>query len=81
MSAQTRSAVEEAIAAHISDENGGALLTGFILVATGVSPEDQTGTRYSTLEPDTQPVHVSLGLVEYLRLQQHGDLNPTDVDD
>lgn len=70
MSDATRKAVDEAIAAHIADENGSAYLTGYVLIATGVSPEDDGGTRYSVLEPADQPVHVSLGLAQYLGMLQ-----------
>jgi hypothetical protein len=66
MSQQTMDAVEKAIAEHLADANEGAYLTGYLLIATGVSPKDEGGTRYSVLEPEDQPVHVSLGLASYL---------------
>lgn len=80
MSDQTHQAVEDAIAAHIADANGGALLTGYVVIATGVSPEDETGTRYSMMEPRTQPTHVSLGLVQYLSYMQRENINDEDVE-
>jgi hypothetical protein len=68
VSAETLHAVEDAVAAHIADANGGAYLTGYVLVATGVSPEDEIGVRYSIAEPVSQPPHVTLGLIEYVRM-------------
>lgn len=71
MSEATRKAVDEAIAAHIADVNGSAYLTGYIVVAVGVAPSDEPGeSRYSIWAAENQPLHVGLGLAQYLRIQQ-----------
>jgi hypothetical protein len=66
MSDTTRQAVEDAIATHVADEKPGAYLTGYVVMAAAVLPEDDDITNYQSILPATQPLHVSLGLATIL---------------
>lgn len=78
MSAQTKAALEVAIAAHLADEMDGAILTGYAVVACGPRVEamdDRTSYHYEF--PPSQAFHSSFGLgqmlVGYLEDVRHGD--------
>lgn len=66
MSAQTKRALDEAIAAHVEDEAGsGNVVTGYALITSHSTAEDfdEEITRYLTDYADRQPFHVGLGLI------------------
>lgn len=68
MSTETKAAMEAAIAAHMA-EDGGGILTGYVLKATSVSMGDDIGTVHSQWDYlDDQPIHVTLGLTEALHI-------------
>jgi len=67
VSAHTKQALDDAIAAHVADEyeQDAMLCTGFVLIAACSTPEDFDDeiTRYLTEYTERQPFHTSLGLV------------------
>lgn len=67
MSAETKAALDAAITAHVTDETGGALVTGWVVQAAGIKGEDMDeGVSYLYREiPDRQPAYVTLGLLDY----------------
>lgn len=68
MSDTTWQAVEDAVAAHLADESDGALLTSWVLAATGVSAADEDRTsRYLHANSDG-PWHPLLGLMHMQRV-------------
>jgi len=74
MSAETRAALEDAIAAHIRDENDGAILTGFVAIACGVSAQDERpATRYSFCDGGV-PWHQTAGLLKYATAHHDDEL-------
>ena len=62
MSEETERAVEDAIRAHIADENDGAFLTSWHVVAAAAIPDNPDATIYQYLTSDG-PGHVMLGLL------------------
>lgn len=69
MSAETKAALEAALAAHIADETDtGAILTGYVLHAsyidTGLDSRGSTG--YFAEFHEGQPYHVGYGLAHQL---------------
>jgi len=70
VSDKTRTDIEDAIRAHIADEStNGDMLTGFIVLATSfpAALTDDGFASYWRIWPDTQPIHISLGLMEQYR--------------
>ena len=69
MSADTKAALEAALNAHITDVTDGDILTDWTLIAATTSVENiGTGTtRYFCEGNDGQPVHVTIGLLQYGR--------------
>lgn len=67
MSAETRAALEAALAAHIADRCDGAIVTDWALIAANSSLDDLgTGrTSYFVEANENQPVHVMTGLFRY----------------
>ncbi|NED96460.1 hypothetical protein G1H11_14210 [Phytoactinopolyspora alkaliphila] len=63
MSAETARALEEALRAHVADEDDGSFVTGWIIIAAAAMPEDGDATSYSYITPEMQPVHASMGLL------------------
>lgn len=68
MSAATKNAVDQAIAAHVADEGDGHLLTGWVLIAAGMNGDnfERESTNYFYELADKQPFHSSLGLARRL---------------
>lgn len=66
MSAETQRALEEAFAAHVADELDGAMLVNFVGIAAAVKPADSVTVTHYLRAASDQPLHVSLGLSEYL---------------
>lgn len=68
--------LEEAIDRWFAIMHPGVIRTGYVLQLSGVSPlDDSDSTRMTFSVPDEQPLFVSLGLIEYARLeaaQWHG---------
>ncbi len=76
MSAETKAALDDAIAAHFADEHDGAILTGYVLQAQGkgfTDEDDDDKTRYLRATADGQSFTILLGLVEWLRLMVRAD--------
>lgn len=66
MSDATKRAVQDAIAAHIADENEGEsaeLLTDWVFVAAAAIANDAECTSYWFLSNDGIPYHSQLGLL------------------
>ena len=65
MSAQTKTALDEAIAAHVEDETPGTVVTGYALIVSNATVDDYDDevTRYFCEYADRQPFHVAIGLV------------------
>ena len=65
MSAITKSALDDALAAHIADESHGALVTGYALYASTQTLEhfDREATGYFAEYAQGQAHHVAIGLV------------------
>lgn len=87
MSAETKRALDEAIAAHIADDAPGAVVTGYALVVSNATPDDfdRNRTRYFFEYADRQPFHTALGLVRrhmlYLDGQGYGFADDEDDDE
>lgn len=74
MSGDTRAAVEDALRAHLKDEHDHAILTGYLIVACGVSAEDsEPATRYEFLN-GAAPWHETAGLIRYAERYHDDDL-------
>lgn len=77
MSAETRRALEDAIAAHVASEydDPQTLVTGYALIVSGQRPRDfdDETTCYLVEYPERQPFHVGLGLVHRHRLIIEGE--------
>lgn len=70
MSDKTKAALDEAIAAHFADEQGGAILTGYVLQAKGqgFAAEDSDRTRMLRAIAEGQDYITTLGLVDWMRI-------------
>jgi hypothetical protein len=79
MSRDTRTALEDAIRAHIADETDGAYLTDWVLTTAAVLDDDPNAHVYTT-ETSHSAVHVRLGLVRYAAIMADR-LVPPDEDD
>lgn len=69
MSAQTKSALESALQAHISDESDDEqLVTGYILgcAITSFREEEAYPHSYWFEQPDGTPAHVARGLADII---------------
>lgn len=64
MSAETKAALEDALAAHLADERDGMVI-GYVLYAAYTNAELDTDdvNGYYFLRPAGQPYHSSLGLM------------------
>lgn len=80
MSDEADEALEQAIAAYMATRGDGAYLTGYVLIASGADADSAEITRYVSTIPDTQNLHTTLGLVEYLRMEVRGEI-PDDDDE
>lgn len=71
MSAQTKAALDEAIAAHVADvQDGGGIVTGYVLLTSSANVEQlkNEATAYLFEAAELQPFHVGLGLAHRLIL-------------
>ncbi|MGK0740408.1 hypothetical protein ACSHWG_00765 [Leucobacter sp. Z1108] len=68
MSEQSKSALDAAIAAHVADESGSSMVTGYVLCVAhqGIEDMDAGRTRYLGGFADNQAYHSALGLAGYL---------------
>jgi hypothetical protein len=77
VSAETKAALDAAIAAHVADESEqpGTIVTGYALIASHATTEDFDAERtgYLAEYADRQPFHVGLGLVHRHRLMLEQD--------
>ena len=79
MSAETGAALAEALAAHVSDELGGRMCSGWLLIGSAVNG-DQVGNGGASYHYETMPgqsYHASVGLAVLLERW----LSPTDFGD
>jgi hypothetical protein len=62
-----REVLEDALRDYVAERTDGAILTDYFVVAASTEFEDiGTGsTLYMFLTPETQPAHVSMGLLAY----------------
>lgn len=69
MSAETKTALEAALAAHIADVTEGDIVTDWTLISATTSMEEiGTGkTSYWCEGNEGQPIHVTVGLLQYAR--------------
>lgn len=81
MSEDADEILEQAIITYLTAQGDDAYLTGYVLIATGADPERADVTRYVTTIPDTQNLHTTLGLVEYLRMEVRGEIPDEDDDE
>lgn len=73
MSAETKTALDEALARHYADEFPGSYLTNWITVCYGENPDGTAG--YLRSWAHAQPGHVTAGLIDYAATRQknHAD--------
>lgn len=81
MSDKADEILEQAISTYLAAQGDGAYLTGYVLIAAGADPERADITRYVSTIPDTQNLHTTLGLVEYLRMDVRGEIPDEDDDE
>jgi len=82
MSAETKQAVDDAIAAHIADEGDGHFLSGYALIAAGQRIDSEGGRTLYYKEFSTDlPFHEAVGLTSYLALAVEHDMFQSDDDD
>ena len=76
MSAETKAALDAAIAAHVADETPESLVTGYALIVSNATVEDfdQERTRYFCEYAEQQPFHVALGLIHRHRMILEQDM-------
>lgn len=69
MSVETKAALEQALSTHIASLTEGDIVTDWTLIAATTTVENiGTGTtRYWCEGNDNQPVHVTVGLLQYGR--------------
>lgn len=77
MSEQTHRALDEALQAHLNDEEPGQLLTGWIIQVVGSSIEDDR-QFYCQFAADGQPFHVTAGLATVSKLAVVDDWHGND---
>ncbi|MBF4602820.1 hypothetical protein [Curtobacterium sp. VKM Ac-2884] len=70
MSAETKAALDQAVAAHFADEQDGAILTGYVLQAKGqgFTDGDNDRTRLLRAIAEGQDYITTLGLVDWMRI-------------
>ncbi|MDR6907483.1 hypothetical protein J2X63_003191 [Agromyces sp. 3263] len=83
MSTETLRAVEDAIQAHIADENQGNIAAGWVAFVYSESMHTTTSSYYDSLVPESQPWHSTVGLVrmlaaEYQDLPLYGGVEDDD---
>ena len=66
MSAQTKSAIDDALRAHIADEVG-TMVVAWALAVASVDPESHAegGAHYLREQPEGQPLHATEGLSRF----------------
>ncbi len=72
MSEETWAAVEEALRAHVADEEPGVYLTDWLAVSASAIADDSDSTNYQHVRSDSAP-HVLLGLAEIAQLRLRTD--------
>jgi hypothetical protein len=82
MSAATRQAIDDAIVAHLNDEQG-AMTIGWVLLAKGKTIEnlDEGLTRYVAEYSNHLEYDSVLGLAHYLVLMTERDFGEADPDE
>lgn len=68
MSEQTKTALDAAIAAHVADETGSELVTGYVLcvAAQNLTDLESSRTKYHAEYATGQAYHSAVGLAEIL---------------
>ena len=75
MSRETLAAVEAAISAHVADIVDDTMLTHFVVMTACITPTDDNDTAtYVWFSADGTPLHVKMGLAQYLGAQLTQDL-------
>jgi hypothetical protein len=64
--AKLEAAIQEFVSSTASEGDGGLLVTGYAIVAHAVVPARPGWSAYKYLVPETQPTHVTRGLVDML---------------
>lgn len=74
MSAVTKTALDDAISAHIADDNPDYFASGWALIVAVNRIDDEGGTTiyYKEFSPDL-PLHTSMGLAHYLVMSLDAD--------
>ena len=80
MSEQTLRALDDALQAHLSDEEPGQMLTGWVAQVVGSSIEDNR-SFYCQFTADNQPFHVTAGLATVSKLAVADEWNSDGGDD
>ena len=83
MSVDTKRALDEAIAAHISNECDGSIVTGYVLHASHLNADldSRDATGYYAEYANNQAFHVGLGLAQMMRDHFNDIWNNEDEDD
>lgn len=73
-------AVDEAIRAVVAAQNSGALVTGWALVVSAISPHTTSTAEqtYALVSAPDQPPHVTFGLFSLARSRYFSLLEPDD---
>jgi len=81
MNADTKTALDNAIQNHVAHATNGAYLTDYFIICAATEAEDfGTGrTIYMFLTNESQPPHVSMGLLAYA--SDYGSPTPEEDDD
>jgi len=68
VSEQTKQALDEVLAAHVAEEMVGAVVNGYVLMASTQTFEqfDREATGYFTEFAERQPAHSAIGLATML---------------
>ncbi|MFL6416777.1 MAG: hypothetical protein ACJ74Y_14030 [Bryobacteraceae bacterium] len=80
MSEETYEAVEEAIRIHMADENEGAFLTQWVVVAHAISATDSASSNYQYMS-HKGPAHEKIGLLSLGMRWVDGPHRVTDNED
>lgn len=83
MSSATKSALDEAVAAHIHDVTEGGIVTGYVMQTSyfSTSTEESGSTGYYVEVADDQSFHIGLGLSQMLRFHYDSLFYGNDDDD
>lgn len=80
MSADTKAALDAALAAHFADELDGAIVTAYVTQAAAMTSFDFDAerTQYFRTCAEGQSAHVTLGILDYAHARYRHDLMDDD---